>query len=174
MENEYFPSTTYTMINRYQAVVEKMYDEGVSVIYAGGNDECNAVSDATWNYSYEKLAIGAENWQSTWDNYLTTTIKDYGSAVKACLSDFKGGFTYNGDCSNKGIYLSTVDEDYQQAYDEVYSALANGTIKITGVAPGADVRFVVNSNCFTLNYWINQGDNAESNTASAETAQVIQ
>lgn len=40
-----------------------MYDEGVSVIYAGGNDECNAVSDATWNYSYENsqsaLKIGS-------------------------------------------------------------------------------------------------------------------
>lgn len=174
MENEYFPSTTYTMVNRYQAVVEKMFDEGVSVIYAGGNDECNAVSDATWNYSYQKYAIGAENWQSTWDNYLTTTMKDYGSAVKACLADFKGGFTYTGDCSNNGIYLSAVDEDLQKSYDEIYSALANGTVNITGVAPGADVRLVANSNCLTLNYWITQGDTSADNTVTAETAQTIE
>lgn len=168
MENEYFPSTTYTMPNRYQAVVEKMYDEGVSVVYAGGNPECNAVSDATWNYSYDKLAIGAENWQSSWDHYVTTTIKDYGSAVKACLSDFRGGYTYNGDCSNNGIYLSSVAEENQQAYDEVYSALTNGSIQITGVAPGADVRLVLDSNCLTLDYWIINGDSVVYNTVPAE------
>ena len=168
MENEYFPSTTYTMPNRYQAVVEKMYDEGVSAVYAGGNPECNAVSDATWNYSYDKLAIGAENWQSSWDHYVTATIKDYGSAVKACLSDFRGGYTYNGDCSNNGIYLSSVAEENQQAYDEVYSALANGSIQITGVAPGADVRLVLDSNCLTLDYWIINGDSVVYNTVPAE------
>lgn len=168
MENEYFPSTTYTMCNRYQAVVEKMYDEGVSVVYAGGNPECNAVSDATWNYNYDKLAIGAENWQASWDHYVTTSIKDYGSAVKACLADFRGGYTYNGDCSNNGIYLNNVAEENQQAYDEVYSALANGSIRITGVAPGADVRLVTDSNCFTLDYWIVQGDSVLYNTVSAE------
>lgn len=167
MENEYFPSTTYTMSNRYQAVVEKMYDEGVSVVYAGGNPECNAVSDATWNYNYDKLAIGAENWQAEWDHYVATTIKDYGSAVKACLADFRGGYTYNGDCSNNGIYLNNVAEENQQAYDEVYSALANGSISVTGVASGADVRLVTNSNCFTLDYWIVQGDAVMYNTASA-------
>lgn len=168
MENEYFPSTTYTMVNRYQAVVEKMYDEGVSVVYAGGNPECNVVSDATWNYSYDKLAIGAENWQASWDHYITTTIKDYGMAVEACLSDFRGGYTYTGDCSNKAIYLNNVAEENQQAYDEVYSALASGAIRVTGVAPGADVRLVVDSNCFTLDYWIVQGDPVVYNTISAE------
>lgn len=168
MDNEYFPSTTYTMVNRYQAVVEKMYDEGVSVVYAGGNPECNAVSDATWNYNYDKLAIGAENWQSSWDHYMTTTIKDYGTAVKACLADFRGGYTYIGDCANNGIYLNHVAEENQQAYDEVYSALANGTISIVGVAPGADVRQVVDSNCFTLDYWITQGDPVVYNAVPAE------
>lgn len=154
MENEYFPSTTYTMVNRYQAVAERMYDEGVSVIYAGGNPECNVVSDATWSYSYQKLAIGAENWQTSWDNYLTTTVKDYGSAVKAALSDFRGGYNYTGDCSNSGVYLSAVDEDFKAQYDEVYSSLASGKIALIDVAPGADVRQVVNSNVLTLDYWI--------------------
>lgn len=167
MDNEYFPSTTYTMVNRYQALVEKMFDEGVSAVYAGGNPECNAVSDATWNYSYSKLGIGAENWQTTWDNYLTTTVKDYGSAVKACLQDFRGGFNYTGDCSNNGVYLSTVAEENQQAYDAVYSALANGTVTVTGVAPGADVRQVVNSNCFTLDYWITLDAPVQYNTQTA-------
>ena len=173
MENEYFPSTTYTMVNRYQAVVEKMFDEGDSVVFAGGNPECNVVSDATWNYNYEKLAIGAENWQSSWDNYLTTVIKDYGSAVKACLNEFKGGFTYVGDCSNNGIYLSSVAEDYQNDYDNIYNSLANGMIAVTGVAPGADVRLVVNSNCLSLDYWIINSQPVQYSTvpAASETTE---
>lgn len=165
MENEFFPYTTYSMVNRYQAVVEKMYDNGVSIVYAGGNDECNAVSEATWKYNYDKLAIGAENWQSGWDHYFSTTIRDYASAVKACLSGFKGGFTYMGDCSNNGIYMteikeenklaySFVTEDTQALYDAVYQALADGTITPTRVAPGADVRLSFESKCLTLNYWI--------------------
>lgn len=154
MENEFYPYTTFTMVNRYQAVVEKMYDSGVSIVYAGGNDQCNAVSDATWNYNYQKLAIGAENWQASWDNYYSTTIKDYGVAVKACLENFQGGYVYTGNCSNEAIYMNNVDEEVKASYDEVYSALANGSIKITGVAPGADVRQALSSNCLTLNYWI--------------------
>lgn len=186
MENEYFPTTTYTMVNRYQAVVEKMYDEGVSVVYAGGNPECNAVSDATWNYNFDKLAIGAENWQSGWDHYITTSIKDYGSAVKACLEEFRGGYTYVGNCANNSIYLTNIDvpdtepeteqeqeelqraQEIKAAYDEVYAALASGEISPVAVAPGADVRLVVNSNCFTLDYWITNADSVMYNTADAE------
>lgn len=154
LENEYYPYTSFDMVNRVQSIAEDMYDEGVSLIFAGGNSECNVVADATWKYSYQKLGIGAENWQSGWDNYYTTLIKDYGSAVKACLEDFKGGFTYVGDCSNNGIWSTTVSEENQQAYDAVYKALADGTIKPTPVAPGADVRLSFASNCLTLDYWI--------------------
>lgn len=159
MENEFYPNTSYEMVNRYQAVVEKMYDAGDSIVFAGGNDECNAVADATWKYSYQKLAIGAENWQCGWDNYFSTAVKDYASAVKACLADFKGGYTYNGDCSNNGIYMDVVNEENQQAYDNVYSKLASDDIPVINVAPGADVRLVNSSKCLTLNYWIEVPEN---------------
>lgn len=154
IQNEYFPYTSFEMVNRVQAIAEDMYDEGVSIIFAGGNSECNVVADATWNYSYDKLGIGAENWQNGWDHYFTTMMRDYGSAVKACLEEFKGGFTYVGDCSNNGIYSTTVDKEYQQQYDEVYKALADGKIHTVQVAPGADVRLSYTSNCLSLDYWI--------------------
>lgn len=154
MENEYFPYTTFSMVNRVQSIAEDMYDEGVSLIFAGGNSECNVVADATWKYSYEKFGIGAENWQSGWDHYYTTLIKDYGSAVNACLENFRGGFTYVGDCSNNGIWSTDVAEENQEAYDAVYKALGNGTITPVAVAPGADVRLSYTSNCLSLDYWI--------------------
>ena len=154
IQNEYFPYTSFDMVNRVQGIAEDMYDEGVSIIFAGGNSECNVVADATWNYSYDKLGIGAENWQNGWDHYFTTMMRDYGSAVKACLEEFKGGFTYVGDCSNNGIYSTTVDKEYQQQYDEVYKALADGKIHTVQVAPGADVRLSYTSNCLSLDYWI--------------------
>lgn len=154
IQNEYFPYTSFDMVNRVQGIAEYMYNDGVSIIFAGGNSECNVVADATWNYSYDKLGIGAENWQNGWDHYFTTMMRDYCSAVKACLEEFKGGFTYVGDCSNNGVYSTTVDEAYQQQYDEVYKALADGKIRTVQVAPGADVRLSYTSNCLTLDYWI--------------------
>ena len=154
MENEYSPYTNYTMVNRYQAVVEKMYDNGASVVFAGGNEDIGAVSEATKIYNFPKYAIGSENWQNGWENYYSVAIKDYASAVKACLSDFRGGFNYTGNCANGGIYMSYVDENNQAQYDAVYQALANGNIALTGVAPGADVRLVNNSRCLSLDYWV--------------------
>jgi len=154
IENEYYPNTSFEMNNRVQAIAENMYNDGDSLIFAGGNTECNVVADATWQYSYEKLGIGAENWQNGWDHYYTTMMRDYGSAVKACLESFKGGFTYVGDCSNKGIWSTTVDKAYEQDYEKVYNALADGTLQPTAVAPGADVRLAFDSNCLTLDYWI--------------------
>lgn len=154
IQNEYYPYTSFNMVNRVQSIAEDMYDEGVSIIFAGGNSECNVVADATWNYSYEKLGIGAENWQNGWAHYFTTMMRDYGSAVKACLEGFVGGSTYVADCSNNGIYSTTVNEAYQPQYDEAYKALGDGSIQLTPVAPGADVRLSYTSNCLSLDYWI--------------------
>lgn len=154
MENEYSANTSYQMVNRYQAVVEKMYDNGVSIVFAGGNEDIGAVSEATKIYNYPKYAIGSENWQNGWENYYSVVIKDYGSAVKACLSNYQGGFNYTGTCANNGIYMSFVDKKYQAQYDAVYQALANNQIVMTNVAPGADVRLANNSKCLSLEYWI--------------------
>ena len=154
MANEYYPNTSFTMVNRYQSVVETMYDEGVSIIYAGGNDECNVVSDATWNYNYLKEAIGAENWQSGWNHYYSTTIKDYGTAIKICLEGFAGGTTIVGDCSNNCISMTYVADDNTESYNAVYEALGKGEITPAAVADGEDVTAVLNSNCLTLDYWI--------------------
>lgn len=155
MANEYYQSTTFTMVNRVQALPEDMFDKGDTLIFAGGCDEENTVAESTKKYSDQKWAFGAQNYQLNWENYLGICVKDYGNAIEACLKDFKGGHTYTGDCSNNGIYLSYSNADNASGkVDEISNLLASGEITPTPVAPGADVRLVVNSNCFTLNYWI--------------------
>lgn len=157
MANEYYQTTTFTMVNRVQALPEEMYDKGDTLVFAGGCDQENAVAEATKKYSDKKWAFGAQNYQLNWENYLGICVKDYGSAIENCLKDFKGGHTYTGDCANNGIYLAYANADNaSNKVDEVANLLASGDIKPISVAPGADVRFVVNSNCFTLNYWIYQ------------------
>lgn len=154
MQNEYYPITSFNMVNRYQSVAETMYDEGVSIIYAGGNDECNVVSDATWKYNYLKQAIGAENWQAGWSHYYSTTIKEYGNAIKACLADFRGGTNYIGDCSNNGISMTFVDADNKESYDAVYKALGSKSIQPKALQNGEDVTAVAFSKYLTLDYWV--------------------
>lgn len=157
MANEYYQTTTFTMVNRVQALPEEMYDKGDTLVFAGGCDQENTVTEATKKYSDKKWAFGAQNYQLNWENYLGICVKDYGSAIENCLKDFKGGHTYTGDCANNGIYLAYANADNaSDKVDEVANLLASGDIKPISVAPGADVRFVVNSNCFTLNYWIYQ------------------
>ena len=157
MANEYYQTTTFTMVNRVQALPEEMYDKGDTLVFAGGCDQENTVAEATKKYSDKKWAFGAQNYQLNWENYLGICVKDYGSAIENCLKDFKGGHTYTGDCANNGIYLAYANADNaSDKVDEVANLLASGDIKPISVAPGADVRFVVNSNCFTLNYWIYQ------------------
>ncbi len=154
MDNEYYPVTSFNMVNRYQSVAETMYNEGVSIIYAGGNDECNVVSEATWKYNYLKQAIGAENWQAGWDHYYSTTIKEYGNAIKACLEQFKGGTVYVGDCSNNGISMTFVDEKNADSYNAVFDALGSKTIQPVSVSDGNTVESIAQSKYLTLDYWV--------------------
>ena len=154
MENEYYPVTSFNMVNRYQSVVETMYDEGVSVIYAGGNVEGELVGAAVWNYSFNVYGIGSELWQSGWHNYFSSSVKDFAAAVKFCLNDFKGGTQTVGDCSNGCISMTYVAEDNAESYNEVYAALGNGAIAPKTVKAGEDVSNVLNSKCLTLDYWV--------------------
>ncbi len=154
MANEYYPITSFNMVNRYQSVAETMYNEGVSIIYAGGNDQCNTVSDATWKYNYLKQVIGAENWQTGWEHYYSTTVKEYGNAIKACLADYKGGTVYTGDCSNNGISMSFVADDNKEQYDAVVKALADKEIQPAFVESGKTIRDIFSSKYLTLDYWV--------------------
>lgn len=154
MENEYYPETSFNMVNRYQSVIETMYDEGVTVIYAGGNPQGDIISGATWNYSYNVYGIGSELAQSSWHNYFTSSVKDFAAAVKYCFNDFKGGTQLVGDCSNGCIGMSFVADHNNERYNEAWFALENGAVALKTVKAGEDVSTVLNSKCLTLDYWV--------------------
>ncbi len=153
MDNEYYPYTSFSMVNLYQSIAESMYDAGITLIYSGGNDQINVISDATWNYDFQVWAIGSENYQSSWTNYFTTSMKEYGNAVKLCLEAFKGGSVLEGDCSNSCVNLSYIPEELSEQYDDTYQKMASGEISINDVTTTADIENCYTSNLLTLNYW---------------------
>ncbi|MGN1124193.1 MAG: hypothetical protein ACI4RR_07590, partial [Eubacterium sp.] len=158
MENEYYWSTGFNMIDRYAAVCETMYDHGATMIFAGGNDKADSAFTAKNNFDYELGVIaGGEN---NGDAY-TTIVNNYGEAVKDCLADFKGGTVVASNCSTDGLYATFVsdDEKVQAKYDEVYKNLASGKIQPILVEGGAGYDFYKAftenkmSKCLTLNGW---------------------
>lgn len=170
MENEYYWSTSFNMIDRYAAVCETMYDHGVTMIFTGGNDKADSAFTAKNNFDYELGVIaGGEN---NGDAY-TTIVKNYGEAVKDCLADFKGGTVVASNCSTDGLYATFVsdDEEIQAKYDEVYKNLANGKIQPIFVEGGAGYDFYMAFNenkmskCLTLNGWFVDAISLNTKTA---------
>ncbi len=152
MESEYTPYTSFNMVDLHQSIAENMYDNGISMIYSAGNDEIGVVSDATWNYSFQVWAIGAENYQSNWGNYYTTPIRDYGAAVQQCIENYAGGKVYTANCEDGCIWLSYVPEENLETYDAMYEKMASGSIKINTVSDSSKVATTIKSNLLTLDY----------------------
>lgn len=156
MANEYYWNTTFEMVDRYAAVCEKMFDEGVTSVFTGGNSKSDSAFTAKWNYDYNLNVVtaGAPNG----DAY-TTIVKNYGEAVKDCLEAYSGGSVFMADCSNDCIYASFVseDKDIQAKYDEVYKSLADNKVSLVKAQGGAGYDFCkyFNENdmskCLTLN-----------------------
>lgn len=158
MENEYYWNTTFEMVDRYAAICESMYDHGATMIFAGGNSKADSAYTAKWNFDFELGVISAG--ENNKDAY-TTIVKNYGEAVKDCLTDYKGGTVISANCATEGIYATFVseNEEIQKNYDEIYKALADGKITPVFAEGGAGYdfckSFVENnmSDCLTLNGW---------------------
>lgn len=177
MENEYCYTTGFEMVDRYASIAEKMYDDGVSMIFGGGNPKSDSIFTATKNFDYQVFAFGSGTDQGGMDNCYASVVNDYGAAVKQCLGAFKGGTIFSANCSSECIYVTgkntqeyqldedgnpakddkgnkIVNKDYNKQYASVYKALADGKINLTVVQSGGDIRKAVNSKCLTLNYWV--------------------
>lgn len=155
MENEFCHNTKFEMVDRYASIVERMYDEGVTVTFAGGNPKSDSIFTALNAFDFDLDVIGAGVKEK---KAFTSVIKEYGAAVKACLSNFQGATNATADCSNNGIKMTFVadekDTEKQEKFDAVYKAIGENQLAIQDVGPAADVRLVLSSKCLSLNYWI--------------------
>ena len=177
MDNEYCYHTTFEMVDRYASVVEKMYDDGCQVVFAGGNEVEDSIFTAADNFDYEVFTFGAGIDEGSKSRCFASVVTDYGNAVKLVLGDFKGGQIFTGNCENGCIYVTgksvneyeldengevkkdkkgndIKDGNYDADYAAVYKALSENKIAIIPAEKGADVRNLVKSKCLTLNYWV--------------------
>lgn len=162
MENEFYWNTSFEMVDRYAAVCETMFNQGVTAIFDGGNSAAQSAMTAKGNFDFDLKVItaGANNK----DSY-TTIVKNYGEAIKDALADFSGGSVALASCATDGIYstFEFEDKDKKDEFDSVYQALANGEIKMPGVEGGAGYDFckLINEQkpykCLTLNDWFLEG-----------------
>lgn len=162
MDNEYNYSASFEMVDRYAAICDSMYNHGVSAIFAGGNDKADSAFTSKWDFDYDLnvIAAGAKN-----KDAYTTIVKNYGEAVKDCLSAFRGGSVTLASCATEGIYATFVsdNDDIKSQYDEVYKALSDGKISLVQAQGGAGYDFckLYNeqkpSKCLTLDGWFIDG-----------------
>ncbi|MGN0528522.1 MAG: hypothetical protein ACI4IE_05270, partial [Eubacterium sp.] len=180
MDNEYNYNTSFEMVDRYSSVAEKMYDDGVTMMFAGGNANSDSIFTASTNFDYQVWTFGSGTDQGGKDNCYASVVNDYGAAVKLCLEDYKGGSILSAGCNNNCIYVTgknieeyqlgengnpakdkdgnkIKNDDYNKDYATVYNALAAGMINPVSVQSGGDVRKVSASKCLSLNYWIVDG-----------------
>lgn len=152
MDNEYCYITEFEMSDRYSSVVESMYDDGIQVVFAGGNSQNLSVYSATWSISHQVYAFGWGNDQKDLGNCLASVVCDYRVAVLNALADFKGGTNYVGDCSNNCLYVTNIstsadDDNYNEGFAKAYSALADGSLVV-------DSNVNTSSKCLTVKYWV--------------------
>lgn len=162
IENEYYWNTSFDMVDRYASIPEKMFDEGVTLVFAGGNDKEESAYTAKYKFdaSPSVVAAGASHSDQAY-----AVVKNYSEAVQDCLKDFNGGTVISANCSTDGIYVDGLadgtDEEkaIKESVDNVYKALANGKITPSRCEGGAGYEFCKSfsekklSNCFTLNGW---------------------
>lgn len=152
MDNEYCYITEFEMSDRYSSVVESLYDEGVQVVFAGGNSQNLSVYSATWSISHQVHAFGWGYDQDDLGNCLASVVCDYRVAVLNALADFKGATNYIGDCSNNSLYVTNIstsaDEDnYNEGFAKTYTGLADGSLTVN---PSVNTA----SKCMTVKYWV--------------------
>lgn len=162
MDNEYNYSATFDMVDRYAAICDSMYNHGVTTVFSGGNSKAESAFTSKWDFDYplNVMTAGAKD-----DNAYTAIVKNYGEAVKDCLSEFSGGSVISASCATDGIYATFVsdNDDIKAQYDEVYKALGDGSIAPVRAEGGAGYDFCKFYNekkpykCLTLNGWFLEG-----------------
>lgn len=168
MENEYYYSTSFEMVDRYASICDTMYNHGVSAIFTGGNTKAESAFTSKWDFDYDLNVITAGT--NNKDSY-TAIVKNYGETIKDCLENYQGGSVMLASCATDGIYATFVtaddNEEIKAQYDEIYKALADGKISLIQAQSGAGYDFckLYNeqkpSKCLTLDGWFLEGISLE-------------
>lgn len=162
IENEYYWNTSFSMVDRFASICEKMFDKGVTLAFAGGNERSESVYTAKYKFDESPSVIEAG---ANHDNEYCAVVKNYGEAVQDCLKDFNGGSVFNANASTDGIYVDALPENtkeekaVKEKVDNVYKSLADGVITPIRAEGGAGYDFCKSFNekksskCLTLNGW---------------------
>ena len=59
IENEYYWNTSFDMVDRYASIPEKMFDEGVTLVFAGGNDKEESAYTANYKFDASPSVVAA-------------------------------------------------------------------------------------------------------------------
>lgn len=158
MDNEYCYHAEFEMVDRYASVVEKMFDDGTQVVFAGGSRISDSLFTATENFDYPVFAFGWGYDESSKGSCLASVVNDYGKGVQEALKEYQGGSFISCNCKRNGIYVTgknleqysedkkgnqVENSDYNKDYAELYKTLAE---KEKIVAP--------KTNLVSVNYWI--------------------
>ena len=177
MDNEYNYVTKFEMVDRFASIAETMYNEGIEVVFGGGNPLSDSIFTATGEFDYPVYAYGSVIDEGDKGNCLASVVNDYRVAVKLALDDFKGASIFSASCANGCIYVTgknleefqldedgkpakdkdgneIKNEDYNANFADIYKALADGKLNPKSVKSGEDVRDCFSSACLTLNYKI--------------------
>lgn len=157
MENEYCYHTEFEMVDRYASVVEKMFDDGCQIVFAGGNEISDSVFTAADVFDYPVFGFGWGIDESGKGSCFASVVNDYGKAVYDALGEYQGGSFLSGSCKRNAIYVTgksleqystnkkgeqVENADYSEGYAKVYEIFANDKKPDT-----PDVSLV------TINHW---------------------
>lgn len=159
LDNEFYWSTSFEMTDRYASVCEKMFNNGTTLIFAGGNSKLESAYTAKYEFdsSPSVIASGTDH-----DDSYCAVIKNYGEAVKDCLAEFQGGGVAAASCATDGISVINLPEDNEELKSEVdaiYKSLGDGKTTPIRAEGGAGNEFCQAfaenkmSDCLSLNGW---------------------
>ena len=134
----------YTYVGNFDASPENnakaaaWYNEGTECIFACGGGVGNSVMKAA--ETADKVMIGVDVDQSVEsETVITSAMKNLGDSIYGALEDyyndsFQGGKTVTLDAAQDGVKLPMETSKFkvftQEKYDELYSQLKDGTIKV--------------------------------------------
>ncbi len=139
MDNEYCYHAEFEMVDRYASVVEKMFDDGCEIVFAGGNEISDSVFTAADAFDYPVFGFGWGYDEGSKGSCFASVVNDYGKTVQDALNNYQGGSFISGNCKRNAIYVTgknleqystnkkgeqVENADYSEGYAKLYDMFA--------------------------------------------------